>query len=108
MASGTTASVKVVLDEKKMMRAIFLNDNLGDIVKQHTDTITDTANSLASGYQTGLWHDHSTGETRGHTFARFAGDVMRGRYTFYGIVYAANYSAQKNNFENNTLLKAMR
>ena len=44
---------------------------------------------------------------KGDTPAQYASDVHSYRNAHVGIVYTANYAAQKDNMENNTLLKAV-
>lgn len=104
MASNGT--VKVVIDEAAMKRAIQNADGVQGILKQRVDSITANANALSAGMRTGIFHDHATGETRGDTQPEFEGNVEKRKGGYIGIVYTANYAAQKANMENNILLKA--
>ena len=82
------------------------------------------ANSIASGYRSGVWHEYGsknaanpgngkwrdTGRQtvkKGDTPARYAHDVAKRGGVQVGIVYTANYAAQKENRQHNTLLKAI-
>jgi hypothetical protein len=42
----------------------------------------------------------------GGTQPAYVGDVRMGRRGYVGIVHPGNYAAMKDNYENNTLLKA--
>lgn len=64
------------------------------------------AGSLSSGYRTGLYHRDHESPAVGDTQPRYAGDVQDFEGWPVGIVYTGNYAAMKDNFENNTLLKA--
>ena len=72
-----------------------------------TQRILANAQGMSAGFKTGIWHDHATGEKRGNTQAKYAGDVKRMGSSYVGIVYTANYAAQKDNLKNNTLLKVL-
>lgn len=100
------ATVKVVIDEAALKRAVSNGDGVQGILKQKVDSITANANALSAGMRTGIFHDHATGETRGDTEPDFEGNVERRGDGYIGIVYTANYAAQKANLDNNILLKA--
>lgn len=106
MANGSVVNVEVVIDENKLKKACSEADGLETILLNATDAITARANNLSSGFRTGIWHDHDTGETKGDTPPIYEGDVIYGRKGYVGIVHPGNYSAMKDNYENNTLLKA--
>ena len=100
------AIVEVVIDERKLENAVSKAEGTKNALNKKVSQIKTRANTLASGYRTKKWHDHKTGETKGNTQARYDGNVQRGKKGYVGIVYTANYSAQKENHEHNTLLKA--
>lgn len=104
MASSVT--VKVELNDRNLKRAVAFAPGTEAALRKHTDKIKSRANSMAAGYTTPKWHDHETGETKGGTKAAYDGDVILGRKGYVGIVYPANYAAQKENHQHNTLLKA--
>lgn len=106
MANGSVANVEVVIDEARLQKAISEADGLEPILLNATEAIITRANNLSAGFRTGRWHDHDTGETKGDTPPIYEGDVIYGRRGYVGIVHPGNYSAMKDNYENNTLLKA--
>ena len=71
-----------------------------------TKRIWSAANSTSAGYRTGLYHRNHESPAVGNTQPAYDGDVEVKRNAVVGIVYTANYAAMKDNFENNTLLKA--
>lgn len=103
MANGIT----VVIDEKKLYEAINDSPGIKPVLEKACSAITSKANSMSSGYRTGKWHDHSTGEERGGTQPEYAYDVKKKRRTMVGLVHPANYAAMKDNHEHNTLLKSL-
>lgn len=102
------ASVKcrVVIDQKALEDAAFKAAGTRAALGEATSRIASRANSLGSGFRTGTYHDHATGETRGDTQPAYSGDVRMGRKGWVGIVHPENYAAMKDTKENNTLLKA--
>lgn len=101
---GNTVTVKI--DEAALKRAISNGEGIQGILQRETERIVDQANALSAGMRTGIYHDHTTGETRGDTEPEFAGNVEKVRDGYIGIVYTANYAAQKANHKSNILLKA--
>lgn len=106
MASGAVGSVEVVIDEQKLRDAVSQADGLQGILEEKTNAIIARANALGSGYRTGIWHDPATREKKGDTQPEYGGDVIYGHRGYVGIVHPNNYAALKDNYENNTLLKA--
>ena len=104
MASNVT--VKVVLDQRGLEHAINHAPGTEAAIRQKVSNIKAKANALAAGYRTPKWHDHKTGETKGDTPAKYDGSTRLGSRGYVGIVYTANYAAQKENKQHNTLLKA--
>lgn len=105
MASGTRLVVKV--DMKKVRQAIQDGEGLHGAIAAETSRITANANSLSSGFFTGLFYDRSAGRMVGNTQARYAGDTAKKGRSTVGLVHPANYSAMKDNHQNNTLLKSL-
>lgn len=106
MANAAKATCTVVIDENALKRAISYGDGIESALKEAVNKIESRANAMAVGYETPIWHDHKTGETKGGTQAEYRGDVQLGKKGYVGIVYTANYAAQKENHQHNTLLKA--
>lgn len=75
-------------------------------VEAATSRVIAAANSLSSGYRTGLYHRNHESPAVGNTQPRYAGDVQEFGGWPVGIAYTGNYAAMKDNAENNTLLKA--
>lgn len=72
-----------------------------EAVTEATEQILSSAQSLGSGFRTEKFKD------KGDTPAQYAGDVRTFTHAHVGVVYTANYSAQKDNLLNNTLIKAV-
>ena len=106
VSGGAAANVEVVIDEKKLLKAVSEADGVQGILSEKTAGIASRANSLGAGFRTGKWHDPATGESKGMTQPVYEGDVRRGKRGYVGIVHPGNYAAMKDNYENNTLLKA--
>ena len=104
MASNVT--VKVVIDEQALERAVKFAPGTATALRTNVKERKAFANALAAGYRTGIYHDFKTGEKKGDTPARYDGNVKKMGDGYLGIVYTANYAAQKENHEHNTLLKA--
>ena len=103
MGKGMT----IVIDERKLYEAINDSPGIKPALEKVCNTITGKANSMSSGYRTGKWHDHATGEERGGTQPKYACDVKKKKRTMVGLVHPANYAAMKDNHEHNTLLKSL-
>ena len=109
MGSGftCTTSCRVIIDDGKLKQAIDDAPKLPARLEDAVQQITANANSLSSGYRTGIWHDPKTHEKRGNTQPKYVGDVKTKRHGPVGIVHPANYAAMKDNHEHNTLLKSL-
>lgn len=103
---ASSVSVKVDIDEKALRHAISYAPGMLPVLSKRSATIAGKANALAAGFRTGTYHDHATGETRGNTPAHYDSNARMGSKGYVGLVYPANYSAQKENHLHNTLLKA--
>lgn len=101
------ADLKIVLDEEKVYEAIQDAEGTQGMLEALTQRITGKANALSSGYRTGRFYDRQAKELKGNTQPRFAGNVERHGKSQVGLVYTANYAAQKHNYEHNTLLKSI-
>lgn len=88
-------------------KAIFQTEKVSEAVTKEANRIASRANGMSSGFRTGIWHDHETGEKRGNTAPKYEAKpaIMRNGKPV-AIVVTANYAAQKDTMENNTLLKA--
>lgn len=97
--------VKVEIDEEALKHAVNFASGTQTLLQSEVARINGRANAIGS-YVTPKWHDHATGETKGDTPAEYAGDTQLRSKGYIGIVYTANYAAQKDNHMYNTLLKA--
>lgn len=103
---ASQVSVRVEIDEKALKRAVSYAPGTQPLLSKESAKIAAKANALAAGFRTGTYHDHATGETRGNTPAHYDSNARMGSKGYVGLVYPANYSAQKENHLHNTLLKA--
>lgn len=94
-------------DRNALGRAVGLSEDTLAGITEATNRIAANAQSMSADFRTGIYHDHKTGEKRGDTAPRYVGDVQTLANAHVGIVRTDNYSAQKDNMMNNTLLKAM-
>lgn len=76
-------------------------------VTSATERLAANAQAMGGGFRTAKWRDPSTGEVKGDTPAEYRGSVRSFNNAHVGIVYTANYAAQKDNLLNNTLLKVI-
>lgn len=94
--------------ESKLKAAVREAEGLEAPIREAVDLITARANAMSSSYRTKTMH--VDGQLVGNTQPRYEGDVIstggRSHELTIGIVHAANYAAMKDNYENNTLLKA--
>lgn len=88
-------------------RAIGRAPSVVEDVTRVTNKIASSANSMSSGYRTGLYHRDHQSPAVGDTQPSYVADVREEHNSVVGIVYTGNYAAMKDNTENNTLLKAM-
>ena len=100
------ADARVVWDMAALKRAAGTDPQVRDDLERTTDAIKGRANSLGSSFRTGLYHRDHQSPAVGGTQAAYDGDVRMVNGGNVGIVYTANYAAQKDNLQNNTLLKA--
>lgn len=95
------------IDDEKVRKAISDSAPMETLMEGQVARITANANSIGSGFRTGIWHDHSTGEKKGNTQPRYGGDVKKFRGELVGIIHPENYAAMKDNHKHNTLLKSI-
>lgn len=106
MASNVEVKCRVVIDEVKLQNAVNNAQGMQSTLKSRVDAIVKQANALSSGFRTGRYFPNHKPPAVGNTQPSYKGDVKRGRKGPVGIVYTANYAAQKDNHLHNTLLKA--
>ena len=101
MAKG----VIVRIDEKKYREAVNGSKGLPNVLESAAREAAERANAMSSGYRTALYH--KDGQTVGNTQPHYVGDAKVGSKGPVGIVHPKNYAAMKDNYENNTMLKAV-
>lgn len=94
-------------DKQALGRAAALSEDTLKGITEATNRIASNAQSMSAGFRTKIWHDPETGETKGDTPTNYVGNVQTLSNAHVGIIYTGNYSAYKDNLENNTLLKAV-
>ena len=100
-------SIRGVIDMDAVRKAIAEGEGTSGAIKRAVDEIARRANSMSSGYRTGFYHRKHMSPAVGGTQPKYKGNVKkRGKWPV-GIVYTANYAAQKENMEHNTLLKSI-
>ena len=95
---------KFVWNEAELKKAIA--EASGPQIKAKTERIQQAASSMSAGFRTGLYHRNHKSPAVGNTAPQYESDVQDFNGVPVGIVYTGNYSAMKDNHENNTLLKA--
>ena len=100
------ADARVEWDMAALKRAAGTDPQVRDELERTTDAIKARANSMGGAFRTGLYHRDHQSPAVGNTPAVYDGNVTMVNGGNIGIVYTANYAAQKDNLQNNTLLKA--
>lgn len=101
------AKLVVEIDDRKLHDAIQNADGLKGVLQGYVDSAKGSANSMSSGFRTERTVNFETGEHVGGTQPVYDGNVKKKGRTMVGLVYTANYAAQKDNMLNNTLLKSL-
>lgn len=100
------ADARVEWNFDALQRAAGKDDEVEAALAQATSSIVSAANAMGSGFRTGRYHRDHMSPAVGDTQAAYDGNVEDHGKGNVGIVYTANYAAQKDNLQNNTLLKA--
>lgn len=100
-------TTRITWDKRALGHVIGTAPETRDAITQATRRIEAGASSMSAGYTSSEYRDRKTGEKRGPTPAKYSSDVKQHSHAWVGIVYTANYAAQKDNMENNTLMKAV-
>ena len=101
------ADVVVEIDGERLYEAIQDADGTAPLLEQYAQSVTARANALAAGYRTGRFYDRSEGVLKGDTQAEYKTNTKKMGRSQVALVYTANYAAQKENMEHNTLLKSI-
>lgn len=106
MASGSVhVDVKMSPDFEKIIRE---EPGVGEAVTRRASDISRNANALGSGFRTGFYHPGHKSPAVGGTAPEYGYEQAEksNRYGYVSTVHPLNYSAMKDTYENNTLLKA--
>lgn len=95
------------LDDGKVYEAIQEGEGTPTVLGEFVTSVSAKANALSSAYRTGRFYDRSENRLKGDTQPRYAGNVEKHGKSQVGLVWTANYAAQKENHEHNTLLKSI-
>lgn len=95
---------KLTWNEAELRKAIA--DAAEPHVREQTEKICQSAKSMSAGYRTGLYHPAHGKKAIGNTSPKYRSNVRKFNGMPIGLVYTGNYSAMKDNYEHNTLLKA--
>lgn len=118
-----SVTVKVDISQQSLKHAVNFAPGTRTALARESNAIAARANGMAT-EKSGIWHEtgkpHTPGKTGGEwhdhggSYKTIGGEeakystkpVIAGKDGYVGIVFAANYAAQKDNLKNNTLLKA--
>ena len=102
------ADVKIVLDEQSLQRVLNSLPGLKQQLTESGAAIAGRANALSAGFRTHYpFYDKKSGEVRGGTQPVYVSEPARkGKSGLISIVHPKNYAAMKDNYKNNTMLKA--
>ena len=116
------ADLIVYIDEDAALQVISDSPGTMDAIAEVCEGIAGRANSMAAGYKSGVWHEYGAEHPPGNgvwvdrgvetvdtggTPALYETNTQRMGGTIVGIIYTANYAAQQENMQHNTLLKAI-
>lgn len=81
---------------------------VGEAVTERASEVSGRANSLGSGFRTGFYHRDHKSPAVGGTAPVYGYETAEksAKYGYVSTVHPLNYSAMKDSFLNNTLLKA--
>ena len=101
-----SVTIKVDISEQSLKHAVSFADGTKSALQKRTKEISDRANAMSSDFRTGYYHVDHKSPAVGGTQPEYGSDVQLGRNGYIGIVHPKNYAAMKDNYQNNTLLKA--
>ena len=101
-----SVTVKVDISEQSLKHAVNFAEGTADALRKRSREIENIANSMSSGFRTGYYHRDHKSPAVGGTQPEYGSDVQLGKHGYVGIVHPKNYAAMKDNYQNNTLLKA--
>ena len=98
-------TVKMFSDFEDIIKGL---PGVGNAVTNRASSISGRANGLGSGFRTGFYHPDHKSPAVGGTAPVYGYEQAKksDKYGYVATVHPLNYSAMKDNHENNTLLKA--
>ena len=101
-----SVTVKVDISEQSLKHAVDFALGTADALRKRSKEIEQRANAMSADFRTGYYHVDHKSPAVGGTQPEYGSDVRLGRHGYVGIVHPKNYAAMKDNYQNNTLLKA--
>lgn len=102
------ADVEFHIDKEKLWRLACKSEGTYALVRNAADAVSSRANAMSSGFRTAKYHRDHKSPAVGGTQPKYEANTGRPRGIVpVGIVYTANYAAQKDNHLHNTLLKSL-
>ena len=101
------AKFEIKIDEEAARKAVSEAEGLPDLLERVTGNIASAANSASAGNLTQETTRWATKEKVGVTAPVYINKVKHGKKGWVGIVSTGNYSARKDNMENNTIAKSI-
>ena len=98
--------VKVEIDQELLKYAVNEAEGLEALLWEQVKEIRDKANAFGAGFETERTIVWATGEHVGGNSPEYKAAIQKGNRGPVGIVVTGNYSAMKDNYLHNTLLKA--
>ena len=96
----------IEIDAKALKDAVSYAEGVQGVLQEKTTELIDRANSMSSGFRTQRTYNYAEHRQVGGTQPQYGGDVQLHSNGYVGLVHPLNYAAMKDNYVNNTLLKA--
>ena len=101
------ADIEIRLDKQKLADVIQELPGTRDALEETGGGIAQRANAMSAGFRTKYFYDRKEGVRKGNKQPSYASDVEKRGKAMVALVYTANYAAQKDTYEHNTLLKSV-
>lgn len=105
MGSAVKVTVKMSPDYERILKS---QPGVGGAVTERASQVSSNANALGAGFRTGYYHPEHKSPAVGGTAPVYGYEQAEKstKYGYVSTVHPLNYAAMKDNYENNTLLKA--
>ena len=101
------ADVEFKIGDEKLWNLVCKGEGTFTLVSKVTDMVASNANSISSGFRTGLYYRDHKAPPVGNTAPVYKHSTRRTGRTITGLVVTGNYAAMKDNHLHNTLLKSL-